>query len=68
MAALQHLRAGLADGGRIIGKKIGVTSEAVQKMLDVDQPDFGFLMDTMQYADGAEISSGHRPAAAAGGR
>lgn len=45
-----------AAGERIVGKKIGVTSLVVQQMLNVDQPDFGFLMDSMQYADGAEIS------------
>jgi len=36
-----------ASGETIIGKKIGVTSEAVMSMLDVDQPDFGFLTDAM---------------------
>lgn len=36
-----------ASGEMIIGKKIGVTSEAVMSMLDVDQPDFGFLTDKM---------------------
>ena len=43
-------------GETIIGKKIGVTSEAVQKMLNVHQPDFGFLTNTMHYADGSNIS------------
>ena len=37
----------LADGETVIGKKIGLTSRAVQKMLKVDQPDFGFLTDAM---------------------
>ena len=41
----------LADGEQVIGKKIGVTSKAVQEMLDVHQPDFGFLTDRMQVAD-----------------
>ncbi len=36
-----------ADGERVIGKKIGVTSKAVQRMLDVHQPDFGWLTDRM---------------------
>ena len=45
----------LDDGERVIGKKIGVTSKAVQDMLGVHQPDFGFLTDRMR-VDGAEIS------------
>lgn len=40
----------------IVGKKIGVTSEAVQKMLNVHQPDFGFLTNTMHYPNQAKIS------------
>lgn len=43
------------DGERIVGKKIGVTSAAVQEMLGVFQPDFGFLTDVMAYPDGADI-------------
>jgi 2-oxopent-4-enoate/cis-2-oxohex-4-enoate hydratase len=45
----------LADGEKIIGKKIGVTSKAVQDMLDVRQPDFGFLTDRMVYGTGDEL-------------
>lgn len=37
-----------ADGEKVIGKKIGVTSKAVQDMLGVHQPDFGFLTDRMR--------------------
>ena len=43
-------------GETVIGKKIGVTSEAVQKMLNVHQPDFGFLTNTMHHPDGSNIS------------
>jgi len=45
----------LGDGERIIGKKIGVTSKAVQTMLSVFTPDFGWLTDRMAYPDGAEV-------------
>lgn len=43
-------------GESVIGKKIGVTSEAVQQMLGVHQPDFGFLLDSMQCADTSSLS------------
>jgi 2-oxopent-4-enoate/cis-2-oxohex-4-enoate hydratase len=45
------------EGGQevVVGKKIGVTSAAVQEMLGVFQPDFGFLTDRMAYANGAAI-------------
>ena len=46
----------LADGERVIGKKIGVTSAAVQQMLGVFEPDFGFLTDRMLVEDGSAVS------------
>jgi 2-oxopent-4-enoate/cis-2-oxohex-4-enoate hydratase len=42
-----------AEGERVVGKKIGVTSKAVQDMLGVHQPDFGFLTDRMQVGEQA---------------
>jgi len=44
------------DGERVVGKKIGVTSKAVQEMLGVFQPDFGFLTDVMHYQNAASVS------------
>ena len=54
--SLRFLARREAAGERVIGKKIGVTSKPVQDMLGVFQPDFGFLTDTMQFADGATVS------------
>jgi len=41
-----------ADGEKIVGKKIGLTSKAMQKMLNVDQPDYGHIFDNMVLQDG----------------
>ncbi len=54
--SLKFLQRREAAGERVIGKKIGVTSKPVQDMLNVHQPDFGFLTDTMQFEDGATVS------------
>lgn len=43
------------QGHRVTGKKIGLTSKAVQAQLGVDRPDFGFLFDDMEYLNGAVL-------------
>ena len=45
-----------SSGEKVVGKKIGVTSSVVQEMLGVDQPDFGFLTDTMRVQNRSSFS------------
>jgi 2-oxo-hept-3-ene-1,7-dioate hydratase len=45
----------LAEGRKIIGHKIGLTSRAMQSMFNIDEPDYGVLFDDMLYHSGAEI-------------
>ncbi|RAS83654.1 2-keto-4-pentenoate hydratase [Priestia endophytica] len=47
----------VAEGNRIVGKKIGLTSIAMQKLLGVNQPDYGHLLDDMVIGNGEDISS-----------
>jgi len=42
-------------GARIVGKKIGLTSLAMQQLLGVDQPDYGQLLDTMVVENRGEL-------------
>ncbi|MFP5106144.1 2-keto-4-pentenoate hydratase [Neobacillus sp. C211] len=45
----------LKEGHKVIGKKVGLTSKAMQQMLGVDEPDYGHLLDTMKIDDESTI-------------
>ncbi|MBT0670109.1 fumarylacetoacetate hydrolase family protein [Novosphingobium profundi] len=49
------MRRRYATGEAIVGKKIGVTSKAVQEMIGVFEPDFGQLTDYMEVENGGTI-------------
>jgi 2-oxo-hept-3-ene-1,7-dioate hydratase len=45
----------VSGGRRIKGHKIGLTSRAMQMAVNIDEPDFGVLLDDMFFADGGTI-------------
>ena len=48
-----------AENTQLIGRKIGLTSRAMQELLGVDQPDYGFLLDTMVVPSGSTLKREH---------
>jgi 2-keto-4-pentenoate hydratase len=48
---LEWVKLKLQEGARITGKKIGLTSKAMQTMLGVNEPDYGHLFDYMMISD-----------------
>ena len=57
---LINIRQRVAEGARVIGHKVGLSSEAMQKMMNVDEPDYGHLLDEMQvYEDRPVVSANY---------
>jgi 2-keto-4-pentenoate hydratase len=51
----RNLERKLAAGRVLRGRKVGLTSRAMQDLLGVDEPDFGVLLDDMFVEDGDEV-------------
>jgi 2-oxo-hept-3-ene-1,7-dioate hydratase len=45
----------IAAGARLIGHKVGLTSKAMQRSSQIDEPDYGHLLDDMMIPDGARV-------------
>jgi 2-keto-4-pentenoate hydratase len=55
---LINIRQRVAEGARVVGHKVGLSSEAMQKMMGVDEPDYGHLLDEMQVFQDRPVQAG----------
>jgi len=46
------------EGHRVVGKKVGLTSVAMQKLIGVGEPDYGHLLDHMLVMEGESLNRG----------
>lgn len=45
----------IADGRKVVGHKVGLTSKAMQAASKISEPDYGYMFDDLVLADGAEV-------------
>jgi 2-keto-4-pentenoate hydratase len=55
---LINIRQRVAEGARVVGHKVGLSSKAMQEMMGVDEPDYGHLLDEMQVFEDAAVPAG----------
>ncbi|MDT5371041.1 MAG: 2-keto-4-pentenoate hydratase [Mycobacterium sp.] len=55
---LINIRQRVAEGARVVGHKVGLSSEAMQKMMGVDEPDYGHLLDDMRVSEDVAVPAG----------
>jgi len=48
----------VTDGRKVVGYKIGLTSRAMQRVMKIDTPDYGVLLDDMVFPNNGEIRAG----------
>ncbi|MEH7178921.1 2-keto-4-pentenoate hydratase [Neobacillus vireti] len=53
---LENISKKVTKGQKIVGKKIGLTSKAMQNLLGVGEPDYGHLLDSMVVENNGRIS------------
>lgn len=55
---LINIRQRVAEGARVVGHKVGLSSLAMQQMMGVDEPDYGHLLDEMQVFEDTPVKAG----------
>lgn len=54
---LINIRQRVAEGARVLGHKVGLSSKAMQQMMGVDEPDYGHLLDEMQVFEDTPVKA-----------
>jgi 2-keto-4-pentenoate hydratase len=54
---LINIRQRVAEGARVVGHKVGLSSKAMQQMMGVDEPDYGHLLDEMQVFEDTPVKA-----------
>lgn len=54
---LLGIRRRVAGGARVVGHKVGLSSKVMQDMMNVDEPDYGHLLDDMMLTEADPIRS-----------
>lgn len=54
---LINIRRRVAEGARVVGHKVGLSSLAMQQMMGVDEPDYGHLLDEMQVFENKPVTA-----------
>jgi 2-oxo-hept-3-ene-1,7-dioate hydratase len=49
------MRRRVAQGRKVIGHKVGLTSKAMQRSSMIDEPDYGYILDDQMIGDGAKV-------------
>ncbi|MGQ4616929.1 fumarylacetoacetate hydrolase family protein [Nocardia sp. R7R-8] len=55
---LINIRRKLAAGARVVGHKVGLSSKAMQRMMGVDEPDYGHLLAEMEVHEDVSVEAG----------
>lgn len=54
---LINIRQRVAEGARVVGHKVGLSSPIMQQMMGVDEPDYGHLLDDMQVFEDTPVQA-----------
>ncbi|BBX99484.1 2-keto-4-pentenoate hydratase [Mycobacterium lacus] len=54
---LINIRQRVAEGARVVGHKVGLSSKVMQQLMGVDEPDYGHLLDEMRVFEDSPVKA-----------